>query len=1387
MLDDPSIDKTTPRVGDITVVLTAYRRPDSLADQLDSIRKQTVQPRQVWVWANAPDESVSAAIAALNVDRVATCFPNAYFHARFALAQTALTQYVAVFDDDSVPGTRWFENCLETMAACPGILGSAGVRLSGPAYTPRTICGWHAPSDEIVEVDLVGHAWFLATDWVHLLFSSPAVTGTNGEDIELSARALRLAGIRTFCPPHPVSDMSLWGSTRGAELGADELAASRRVAHLEERECIVRAEIAAGWKPLFLRDGVDQPAARAAVEPVLPQTAPSATPEPLPRSASGLPESANHVLELLPGSAKRVLMLGSSLDVAIAMKKRGIELIGMNVVPHPAFAETQRCDFESLDSSVFARPFDAVICLAIDQVRSPERLLEHLRRALVPNGSLILVVPNLRRREVISAIVDGRWQEAADDNAPLRYFTRRELEKLLYRGGFSLRDCRIIGADNPNKDRTDLKINGGEGLAQREFQAAELVMAADSLPARRDSLTSIVLVTHNELAYTRLCLDSIRLRTDEPYELIFVDNGSTDGTTEYLRRVAVTPRVSSGTGTASGLQGVRLIENEGNRGFPAAANQGIGIAEGQNILLLNNDTVVTTGWLRHMLDALAHDPKVGLVGPCSNNVSGAQQVPVNYAALSALDGFAWEWGKAQGDRLIEVDRLVGFCLLIRRTVIEKIGLLDERFGIGNFEDDDYCRRAIEADYLAVICGGAFVHHFGHATFRGSGVDFASLLAENERKYDSKWNGDRQVEKIGDVEESPQTGSAAPQVPPVGVAQSRGNSTEECASNAGHEARHDQGSGDFTVRTHPAGGLLLVPCEGLPNSISGISNQQSRLRLSLCMIVRDNETTIGPCLESIRPWVDEIVIVDTGSTDKTPEICRQFGARLFEFPWCDDFSAARNESLRHARGEWIFWMDSDDTIPEECGRKLRALVDRIICEPLRDSSSSRHGKEHEEVTAPAAPVLAYIMQVHCPACSPDDEYGVTVVDHAKLVLNRPDLRFEGRIHEQLLPSIRRAGGEVEWTDIYVVHSGSDRSVAGNQRKHERDLRILQLELEHNPSHPFVLFNLGMTHQSAHRFQDAVGYLERCIAVSRPEESHLRKAFALLSNSLGQIDRHQDAWNVCQSGLALYPDDKELLFRAAALHHHFGRLSEAVKTYEQVLHGHEERHFVSIDQGLASFKARHNLALVYDDMGQFDRAESEWRQIVTEVPDFPEGWRGLGELLVRREKITEVERLIDSLLSKQDRIRREGLILRGRLAGVRGDVAAAVRDLREADRSAPSDLEPLRIQCRALFEWGSPEAAESALQELSARDPRDASVLHNLGAVRQRLKKPAEAAVAFRESLKRRPNCAPTYLHLGNALRDCGSVGEAASAWREALRLDPQSHDARQALEQFGAAV
>jgi tetratricopeptide (TPR) repeat protein len=531
-----------------------------------------------------------------------------------------------------------------------------------------------------------------------------------------------------------------------------------------------------------------------------------------------------------------------------------------------------------------------------------------------------------------------------------------------------------------------------------------------------------------------------------------------------------------------------------------------------------------------------------------------------------------------------------------------------------------------------------------------------------------------------------------------------------------------------------------------------------------MIVRDNAGTIGPCLESIRPWVDEMIVVDTGSTDETPQIAARLGARVYHFPWCDSFSAARNESLRHARGRWVFWMDSDDTIDADNGRQLRALA---------------NGE------APPS-VFGYVMQVHCPGPGEDREADVTEVDHVKLFRNRPDLRFDGRIHEQVLPAIRTAGGEVEHTGVFVVHSGYDHSPEGQKKKLERDLRLLHLELQERPGHPFTLFNLGMTYADVKRYPEAIDYLKQSIRQSEPGASHLRKAHALLVHTYAESGQAEAAREACRVGLEQFPRDAELRFRAAVLLHEAGRLPEAVQAYLDILRGDEERHFSSVDRGIKSFKARYNLAVVYQDLGDLASAEREWRLAVEEVPHYRPGWRGLGDVLLRQGKLREAEAVAQRLLADR-RLRGEGLVLRGQAAAGRRQLAEARHWLKQAVEEFPSDPAPLETWCRFLFDHGDPAEAEAALQELVRREPANGTAHHNLGTLNLRLGRPQAAADCYGQSLRHRPDHAPTYAQLGHALRQAGRVDDARQAWAQALRLDPGNAEAAAGLlAQSGAS-
>jgi GT2 family glycosyltransferase len=240
-------------------------------------------------------------------------------------------------------------------------------------------------------------------------------------------------------------------------------------------------------------------------------------------------------------------------------------------------------------------------------------------------------------------------------------------------------------------------------------------------------VVSIVIATYNNLEYTKQCVDSIYERTEYPdFEIIIVDNASLDGTVNYLKQL-----------TAQN-NNVTAIFNESNLGFAAANNQGILKSESDYIVFLNNDTIVTKGWLGGLIKHL-DDPHVGMVGPVTNNVGNEAKIRVYYKDLIEMHCFAERFLERNKGKTRNIDMLALFCAAMRRATIDEIGLLDERFGIGMCEDNDYGRRLHIAGYKIICAQGVFVHHFGSMSLKQlSPEEYRKLHETNRKLYDDKW-------------------------------------------------------------------------------------------------------------------------------------------------------------------------------------------------------------------------------------------------------------------------------------------------------------------------------------------------------------------------------------------------------------------------------------------------------------------------------------------------------------------------------------------------------------------------------------------------------------------------------------------------------------------------
>jgi GT2 family glycosyltransferase len=241
-------------------------------------------------------------------------------------------------------------------------------------------------------------------------------------------------------------------------------------------------------------------------------------------------------------------------------------------------------------------------------------------------------------------------------------------------------------------------------------------------------LMSVIVLTHNGLEFTKACLTSLDQFSSYPHwELILVDNASSDGTAAYLEDFVRSRPYA------------RVVSHAENLGFAAGNNAGARAARGEYLVFLNNDTYVTRGWLGDLRRHFEVRPELGILNPVTNNIGNEARIDIVYRDMTEMAREAASFTTARRGRTIALDVCAFFCVMIPRRVWDDVGELDEQFGLGFFEDDDYAQRLKRKGYALACAEDVFVHHHLSASFDALGAEHKRRQFERNRAlFEAKW-------------------------------------------------------------------------------------------------------------------------------------------------------------------------------------------------------------------------------------------------------------------------------------------------------------------------------------------------------------------------------------------------------------------------------------------------------------------------------------------------------------------------------------------------------------------------------------------------------------------------------------------------------------------------
>ena len=346
-------------------------------------------------------------------------------------------------------------------------------------------------------------------------------------------------------------------------------------------------------------------------------------------------------------------------------------------------------------------------------------------------------------------------------------------------------------------------------------------------------------------------------------------------------------------------------------------------------------------------------------------------------------------------------------------------------------------------------------------------------------------------------------------------------------------------------------------------------------ISAALIVRNEEQHLDSCLNSIQHFTDEIVIVDTGSTDTTVSIAQHYTDKIFTLKWQDDFASARNFALNHCQGQWILYIDADERLRQQNFSEVR--------QQLTESE-----------------LIGCYLWLH-----PTPRH--TAYRDMRLFRNQPQVRFEGCIHENIWPALKRyqkaSNGKISYCELTLDHVGYE---GDQQHKYQRNLPLLLDKLADDPDHTFSWWHLGSVYWGLQRTEEAIQAWQSGIESARKQTGrNWVNSLSFISMIDANFSNSEITDPLLDETLQRYPDHPHLTWLQARIKMRDQQYLQAIEHWHEIVNWQTKPHlsdgFIAVDSRLFDLLAFDGLATCYFRLKEFDQAKHYYQLAGEHAPD------------------------------------------------------------------------------------------------------------------------------------------------------------------------------------------